>query len=243
MTERYVSCMILSHGEFLSVNGNGVVELIDITTPIDFMIGSFAVPTESCHYPPDYFRKMKDKMIDFSRNPNITDDNIGYTFQHMIGQSQEDSFSMRYRENDWAGYFHSKPFLSENWIYGNKYFEKNYTDCPEFKNEHTCGIYVLKNNVGIEIGQHIDYPSSGNFTFSELVNFFVHNFNINKLYIFDGSCGVVADPNDEYNYVKDPRTLNRLRRQISSLFAFRGGKKKKRRNQNKTKKRKSKNAK
>jgi hypothetical protein len=213
MDSKYISCIIIGHGSYITEFKNNVIDTINIEIPIEIMLGTFATPTETCAYPEDLLIQLKDRLVQYSNDPNITDENINNTFQQLINQAQIDSSKFRYSDLDWAGEFSKKPFFTENWISGYNYVEKEYKKCPE--TEIQCATYILKNNVGINIGTSFTYNS---ITLTDMINYFIENFGINKIYIFDATCSIVKHPNG-IDRVTDFRTLNRIRRNIIKFFS------------------------
>ena len=216
MTTRYVSCMIIAHGKIITEYTNQhIIDSVQVNTAVPFTIATFAGPAETCTYPPDELIKLKDTLLKYGEQ--VPDERIDQIFPQLVNQSQVDSLGVNYGDPTWANYFSNRPMFTENWIRGNNYIEKKYTKCPDMQIE--CGIYILKNNVGITPGSLLDLHTP--MYFSEIVHLFAERFKADHVYIVDCACSVVVDPDG--NNTVDSTTIRKISRNIVKLFSN-GGK-------------------
>jgi hypothetical protein len=220
---KYLTCVIIGHGGFLTkYDETNNPDLIEIITPVNFEMITFAAPTESCSYPPELLINLKDTLLTYLNDENITDNNINNVFQQAVNQSQIDVSRFRYGYKEWGGYFSETRYkFTENVISGNKYVEKIFKDCPEA--DITCGIYILKNNVNIPTGTriHID-----NFTFTDMCTLFKTKYNIDEMFLLDCTCSVIYNP-ENTEYIKDPRKKRNIMNHFLKAVKINGGKKNK----------------
>jgi len=105
----YISFLIIGHGGFLTQfdEETNNTELINcqFSTNINLNIGTFATPSESCVFPVDEMFNFRDKVIEYSNDISLTDENYGATFQHLIQQAELDSKGIRYISDEWSGFF------------------------------------------------------------------------------------------------------------------------------------------
>jgi hypothetical protein len=234
--EKYLALMIIGHGAYLTEYDNNVIDVIEMTTPIHILLGTFAAPTESCYFEADDLIELKDKLVEYSEEAN----NQGYknmdnVFQHIVYQAQVDNKGKTYGDPNLQ--LSNKPNLTENWINGNTYFDKIYSDCPEF-HDISCGLYVINNNIAIPSGTYIKF--NNRITLSDILNHYYEKYGIHKIYILDCSCSVVYNP-ERTRYIEDSRILRKIMRNVSKKFSGGGGKKsKKRKYKNRKSKRRNK---
>jgi hypothetical protein len=231
--ERYIVCMFIGHGRFMTqYNSRGTEDLVPVdASPLEVGIFTFAPPGESCWYPPDKLIELKDKLITYSRPVQTFD----RSFIDIIQNAEIETVGAKYSSDQWAPYFNRSPDLSELYIRSNSYFEKEFSTDKRMPS----GVYIIKSNVGLRENNFVSFRDKRFKTLSGIINFF-KTLDINKLFIFDTTCSVFANP--EYNnYISDDRTIRRLRKDILTM-PRRGGRKinkyskKKRTQKNKTRK-------
>lgn len=252
MDERYVACIIIGHGGMMTVRNENPISIrsksrrnqtnkirwkheederriqpkehrimpMIIDLPINISLCTFAVPAESCAYPEDKLIALKDEMIYRLElhSENINND----IFKNIVHTSQRSHpIGFTYSSNEWAPYFTKRHEYSERWINGNKCINKKFTDCHELPID--CGVYILQNNVGIENGTILNYGNNG-ILFSELFDYFIDEYNVNKMYILDTTCSDVYNP-EMNEYINDKYIINNIFKHGISLIS--GGKKNK----------------
>lgn len=257
--ERYMACIIIAHGAFLTVNNKSynpfknyrhrnnpftgrkfkfeeeeeekrtrpremaiMPNLVDF--PINVSLCNFAVPTESCEYPPMKLIALKDEMMrrfnqyEITNDQNMNDElfkNISY-----VSQRSSTALGVTYNDYPHLSTITKRPEYAERWIYGSRHINKIFTNCDELGIK--CGIYVVQNNIGIKNGK---MKSFGNgMLFDELINYFVEKYGVNKMYILDISCSEVYNP-EMTEKITDREILYNIFNHARRMM--RGGKKRK----------------
>lgn len=236
--EKYVFCMFIGHGYFVTRMNNQQLELVPISTsPLTLRICTFAPPGEGCHYPPDKLIELKDSLIQYSKKlPK--DDNFDKYIEQVISMAQSESaVTVTYRDPEWAGYFHKRPYFSEQCKKTNEYFEKIFSSDPEIK----TGIYIIKNNIGLPNGSIFSFDDFNNLT--TIIQLFT-GLDVNGLYVLDATCSVFLNSTKtgylDISKDKDARTIRRISQDLLKLGQIAGRKKRKSRNRNRRKTRKNK---
>lgn len=233
--ERYIACMFIGHGQFMTqYNQHGVEELVPIhASPLEVSICTFAPPGEGCFYPPDMLINLKNKLVNYSSSIEKFD----RSFTDVIKSAQRETLGTTYSSPDWSPYFNKRPEFSEKCIKSNSYFEKEFSSDEKLG----CGIYIIKNNVMLPNNMYIpfDDPQYQIQTLSGIINFF-KDFYINNLFILDATCSIFVNPEHDAR-IDDERTIRRLRQDLVAIPRLGGRKKnkyskKKRTRKNKTRK-------
>lgn len=209
-------------------------KIVDL--PINITMCNFPVPTEECIYIAEEFINLKDRLISRfeeheSMNNNVINDEI---FKYVVEASQKDSgaIGFQYRDETWAPNYTKRPEYTEQWITGSKCIDKFFRGCSEFGIQ--CGIYIVQNNVGIKNGSMIPFNNNDRILLSELIEDFSRNYQLNKMYILDTSCSIVANP-EMNEAIEDRQILNNIFNHAVMMMSeikpsMRGGKKRKRKN-------------
>ena len=238
--KKYVSCVVIGHGHYAEiVSGRETSPIIYEDTSIQFNICTFAAPGETCMYPPYKLERLKKIMIDLAKteryavggpfSPSRLD-----KFKEIIihSQMETDTVIPRYSSHDWAPAFTPNPERTELITIGNTYVDKRFSDAPEFKESDglESGIFILNNNVGLEIGRQISIAEG--VYLHDIINMLKTTYSINEFYMLDTTC----------NAQLGSRVVEKIARAVKSLNpqTFGGKLKKKRRTKKRSRKKRSK---
>ena len=242
--KKYVSCVVVGHGHYAEIirDSKSRTHMPQTYTDstIQFNICTFAAPGETCMYPPYKAEQLKQTMITMARAPRdepggpFSSGSPFDKFKNIVIESQEaiDPIISRYRSDDWAPAFTPHPERTENWVIGNTYVDKRFSEETEYKESDglESGIFILNNNVGLEIGTQISIADG--IYLHDIINRLKTTYSINEFYMLDTTC----------NAQLGSRVVEKIARAVKSLNpqTFGGKLKKKRRTKKRSRKKRSK---
>jgi hypothetical protein len=202
----YVAFMVIGHGSLVTqTNQEGLIDIVPIEFPsINMQICTFAPPLECSVYPDDSLLLLRKTIQTYLKDVNTIN-----TFQQAVGQAQLDAIRFKYSDPDWAGHstVHPKSYhLSENWVTGNKYIDKTYSNANEIFKNGESGIYILNNNIGLQNG-HFPFENERT-TLSNIITYFSR---VDNICILDTTCSVIHEELSE-------RSERLIKKNISLLF-------------------------
>ena len=197
--KKYVSCVVIGHGHYAEIIRDTKTRTHmpqTYTDPsIQFNICTFAAPGETCMYPPHKAEQLKQTMITMAGEQNgpFSSGSPFDKFKNIVIESQEkiDPIIPRYRSDDWAPAFSLHPERTENWVIGHTYVDKWFSEATEFKLSDglESGIFILNNNVGLEIGTQISIV--GGVYLHDIINSLKTNHGITEFYMLDVTCNAL----------------------------------------------------
>jgi hypothetical protein len=192
-SEKYISAVIIGHGGLVTqLNENSNThELVrcDFSKSIKLNICTFAAPSEECSYAPETLLYLKDTLIEKSQEYDFSKE----SFKILVVDSQLKASGFQYSSPEWSRFFSKKPRFTENWISGNSCFEKEYLNVEEDPLlEGKCGFYILKNNIGLPVGEFMEFDDGFN-TLCSFISLFIDQFNVTNINILDCACSVLIN--------------------------------------------------
>jgi len=197
--QKYVSCVVVGHGQYAKIirepKTRTHMPQTYTDSTIQFNICTFAAPGETCMYPPRKAEQLKQTMITMAgqRNGPFSSGFPFDKFKNIVIDSQKtiDPIIGQYGSDGWAPAFSPNPERTENWVIGDTYVDKRFSEATEYKESDglESGIFILNNNVGLEIGTQISI--SGGVYLHDIINMLKTNHGITDFYMLDVTCNAL----------------------------------------------------